>query len=178
VSPRRAYLLERSQRLELPADLAFEFYANALNLAAITPPWLSFKVMTPGPPEMRPGARIDYRLQLHGVPIRWRTRIEAWEPPRRFVDVQVRGPYTLWEHTHTFEPDGPGAVVIRDRVRYALPFGPLGRIAHNAFVRRDLEQIFDYRQQAVAEQLRPQTAQDQRDPGVWRGEYGRYSPSP
>jgi ligand-binding SRPBCC domain-containing protein len=99
---------------------------------------------------MRTGTLIDYRLRLHGVPVRWRTRIEAWEPPERFVDVQVRGPYALWEHTHTFEPDGAHAVVIRDRVRYALPFGPLGRLAHALFVRRDLERIFDHRRRAVA----------------------------
>jgi ligand-binding SRPBCC domain-containing protein len=147
------HVLERSQRLALPAERAFAFYADALNLEAITPPWLAFRVTTTGPIEMRPGALIDYRLRLHGIPVRWRTRIEAWEPSRRFVDVQVRGPYALWEHTHTFEPDGPHAVVIRDRVRYALPFGPLGRLAHALFVRRDLERIFDYRRGAVADAL-------------------------
>jgi ligand-binding SRPBCC domain-containing protein len=144
------HVLERSQRLALPATRAFAFYADALNLEAITPPWLAFRVATPGPIEMRTGTLIDYRLRLHGVPVRWRTRIEAWEPPERFVDVQVRGPYALWEHTHTFEPDGAHAVVIRDRVRYALPFGPLGRLAHALFVRRDLERIFDHRRRAVA----------------------------
>ena len=143
-------MLERSQRLAVPAERAFAFYADALNLEAITPPWLAFRVATPGPIEMRPGALIDYGLRLHGVPVRWRTRIAAWEPPERFVDVQVRGPYALWEHTHTFEPDGADAVVIRDRVRYALPFGPLGRLAHALFVRRDLERIFDHRRRAVA----------------------------
>ena len=102
---------------------------------------------------MRPGTVIDYRLRLHGVPVRWRTRIEVWDPPRRFVDVQLHGPYALWEHTHTFEPDGDGAVVIRDRVRYALPLGPLGRIAHAVFVRRDVERIFDHRRDAVAARL-------------------------
>jgi hypothetical protein len=149
----KVHVLERSQRLALPAERAFAFYADALNLEAITPPWLAFRVTTAGPIEMRPGALIDYRLRLHGIPVRWRTRIEAWEPPRRFVDVQARGPYALWEHTHTFEPDGPHAVVIRDRVRYALPFGPLGRLAHAVFVRRDLERIFDYRRRAVADAL-------------------------
>jgi ligand-binding SRPBCC domain-containing protein len=144
------HVLERSQRLAQPAERAFAFYADALNLEAITPPWLAFRVTTAGPIEMRPGALIEYRLRLHGVPVRWRTRIAAWEPPRRFVDVQLRGPYVLWQHTHTFEPDGPHAVIIRDRVRYALPLGPLGRLAHALFVRRDLERIFDYRERAVA----------------------------
>jgi ligand-binding SRPBCC domain-containing protein len=147
------HVLERSQRLPLPAARAFAFYADALNLEAITPPWLAFRVATAGPIAMRPGTLIDYRLRLHGIPVSWRTRIEAWEPPERFVDVQLRGPYALWEHTHTFEPDGEHAVVIGDRVRYALPFGPLGRLAHALFVRRDLERIFDHRNRAVAERL-------------------------
>jgi ligand-binding SRPBCC domain-containing protein len=150
----KVHVLERRQRLPLPAARAFAFYADALNLEAITPPWLGFRVATPGPIAMGAGTLIDYRLRLHGVPIRWRTRIVAWEPPRRFVDVQLRGPYALWEHTHTFEPAGDDAVVIADRVRYALPLGVLGRLAHSVFVRRDLERIFDYRHQAVAEALR------------------------
>jgi ligand-binding SRPBCC domain-containing protein len=107
---------------------------------------------------MRPGALIDYRLKLHGVPVRWRTRIEVWEPPVRFIDVQLRGPYTLWEHTHTFECDGEHAVVIGDRVRYAIPLGPIGQIAHAAFVKRDLKRVFDYRERAVAERLQSESA--------------------
>jgi ligand-binding SRPBCC domain-containing protein len=150
---RGEYTLVRRQRLQLPIEQAFEFYAQARNLEAITPPWLGFRVTTPGEIEMREGALIEYRLALHRVPVRWRTRIEAWEPPVRFIDAQLRGPYALWVHTHTFEADGPDAVVIRDHVRYALPFGPLGALAHAAFVRRDLERIFDYRAQAVAAQI-------------------------
>lgn len=150
-----ARILERSQRLELPVEEAFAFYADARNLEAITPPWLGFRVTTPGEIELRAGTLIDYRLKLHGIPVRWRTRIEAWDPPHRFVDAQIRGPYSLWEHTHIFEPDGPGAVVIADRVLYALPLGPLGALAHAAFVRRDLERIFDYRREAVRDRLAP-----------------------
>lgn len=121
MSSGRVYVLKRRQRLELPVQRAFEFYAQARNLAVITPPWMGFEVITPGPIEMPPGALIDYRLKLHGVPVRWRTRIVVWKPPLRFLDVQVRGPYALWEHTHTFEPDGEQAVLIGDRVRYAMP---------------------------------------------------------
>jgi ligand-binding SRPBCC domain-containing protein len=158
VSRRRVYVLERRQRLKLPVELAFKFYAQARNVAVITPPWMGFDVITPGPIEMRPGALIDYRMKLHGVPLRWRTRIDVWEPPVRFVDVQVRGPYALWEHTHTFERDGEHAVLIGDRVRYSIPLGPLGRIAHATFVKRDLKRIFDYRERAVVEQLAPEPA--------------------
>ena len=146
-------VLERKQRVGLPLAEAFEFYGDAFNLEEITPPFLDFRVATPAPIEMREGALIEYRLRLHGVPIRWRTRIEAWEPPHRFVDVQLTGPYALWHHTHTFEADGAGAVWIGDRVRYAIPFGPLGALADRLLVRRDVEQIFDYRREAVARRL-------------------------
>jgi ligand-binding SRPBCC domain-containing protein len=149
----RVHILEREQLLALPIEQAFGFYGDALNLEAITPPWLGFSVTTPQPVEMGTGTRLDYRLKLHRVPLRWRTRIEVWEPPCRFVDAQVRGPYALWEHTHEFEPAGAEATTIRDRVRYAIPLGPLGELAHRLFVRRDLERIFDYRQQAVAARL-------------------------
>ena len=150
----RIHVLERAQRVELPPELAFDFYGDADNLEPLTPPWLRFEVTTPMPIEMGAGTLLDYRLRLHGVPVRWRTRIETWERPHGFVDTQVRGPYSLWEHTHRFESDGEGATVIRDRVRYAIPYGPLGSLAHALFVRRDLARIFDYRQEAVAERLR------------------------
>jgi ligand-binding SRPBCC domain-containing protein len=149
----RIHLLERKQRIALPIVEVFALYADAHSLERITPPWLGFEVTTPGPIEMGVGTLIEYRLRLHRVPVRWRTRIEAWEPPRRFVDVQVKGPYSLWEHTHEFEEDGPGATVIRDRVRDAIPFGPLGEIAERALVRRDLRRIFDCRRDAVAREL-------------------------
>lgn len=146
------HVLTRVQRLSgAPGDV-FRFFGEARNLEAITPPFLGFRVLTPEPIAMRPGALIDYRLRLHGVPLRWRTRIEAWEPGVRFVDAQVRGPYALWHHTHEFarDPADPGATVMRDTVRYALPLGPLGELARRAFVARDLARIFDFRAQAVA----------------------------
>jgi ligand-binding SRPBCC domain-containing protein len=147
------HILARTQQLAVPLERAFELYSQARNLESITPPWLGFAVTTAGPIEMRVGTLIDYRLKLHGVRVRWRTRIEQWQPPVGFVDVQLRGPYALWEHTHTFERNGDDAVVIGDRVRYALPLGALGELAHAAFVRRDLDRIFDYRARAVAELL-------------------------
>ena len=94
---------------------------------------------------MGAGALIEYRLRLHGVPVRWLTRIEEWEPGRRFVDAQLRGPYRLWHHTHAFEPDGDGGTLMRDTVRYALPLGPLGELAHRLFVRARPRAIFDFR---------------------------------
>nr|MBA2428483.1 SRPBCC family protein [Thermoleophilaceae bacterium] len=102
---------------------------------------------------MAPGTLIAYRLRLHGAPIRWLTRIEVWEPGRRFVDVQVSGPYALWHHLHEFAPDGDGGTVMRDTVRYGLPFGPFGALAHAVFVRRDVEAIFDFRREAVRSRI-------------------------
>jgi ligand-binding SRPBCC domain-containing protein len=151
--PARIHQLERSQRVELPVEQAFAFYGDALNLEPLTPPWLHFKLLTPLPITLRTGTLLDYTIRLHGVPVRWQTRIERWEAPTGFFDVQAKGPYKLWEHTHAFEPDGDGATIIHDRVRYALPLGPLGALAHRLFVRRDLERIFDYRRDAVAERV-------------------------
>jgi ligand-binding SRPBCC domain-containing protein len=146
-------VLERSQRVEVPIEQAFDFYGDAVNLEPLTPPWLHFEVTTPGEVTFRAGTLLDYRLKLHGVPVRWQTRIEIWEPPVRFVDTQVNGPYSLWEHTHLFEKDGDDATIIHDRIRYSIPLGLLGILAHRLFVRRDLERIFDYRAKAVVERL-------------------------
>ena len=140
--------------LPLPPEAVFPFFGDALNLEAITPPWLGFRVVTPGPIEMAPGARIEYRLRLHGMPIRWRTTIAVWDPPHRFVDVQLSGPYRMWHHTHDFDPATDGGTLMRDTVRYALPFGPLGAAAHRLLVRRDLEAIFDYRGAAVLHKVK------------------------
>ena len=144
--------LERTQHLPQPPEEAFAFFSDALNLERITPPWLRFRVLRPETIEMGPGALIEYRLRLHLVPVRWLTRIEVWEPGRRFVDTQVRGPYRRWVHTHTFEPSGDGTLM-RDVVEYELPLGPIGALARQAFVRRDLERIFDFRREAVAQAL-------------------------
>jgi ligand-binding SRPBCC domain-containing protein len=147
------HVLERSQRVGVTPEQAFAFYGDALNLEPMTPAWLHFEVLTPKPIRLGAGALLDYRLRLHGVPICWQTRIETWEPPLRFVDTQARGPYKLWEHTHLFEPEGDGAVTIRDRVRYEIPLGPLGSVADRLFVRRDLRRIFDFRAEAVRQRL-------------------------
>ncbi len=144
--------LQRRQRLNRPADEAFRFFAEAHNLERITPSWLHFEVRGTEPAELGEGTLIHYRLRLHGVPLRWTSRIEEWAPGRAFVDRQIRGPYRMWHHRHTFAPDGDGTI-IGDEVHYALPLGRLGELAHLLFVRRDLERIFDYRQTAVLDLL-------------------------
>lgn len=143
-------VLERKQFFAEPVEKVFEPFADAANLEAITPPWLHFRIISELPIEMREGAIIEYRLRLHAMPVRWRTVIESWEPPHRFTDVQERGPFALWHHTHTFEAV-EGGTLARDRVRYRVGFGPFGEIAHTLFVRSDLERIFDHRQQAVSD---------------------------
>ena len=148
----REYTLERQQLVPVAPEEAFEFFADALNLEAITPPWLRFRVVTPGPIAMRPGTLIEYRLRLHGLPIRWLTRIEVWHPGRRFEDRQLRGPFRHWHHTHAFAPHD-GGTAMRDVVRYAMPLGPIGRLARAAVVRRDVERIFDFRHDVVAAQF-------------------------
>ena len=144
------HTLRREQRLPGTPDEVFPFFAEAGNLEAITPPWLSFRIATPRPIVMGVGTLIEYRLRLRGLPISWLTRIEVWEPGERFVDQQMRGPYALWHHTHEFAPAPGGGTVMRDTVRYALPFGPLGVLAHRLFVHRDLARIFDFRANEVA----------------------------
>ena len=143
------HTLHREQRLPGPPDEVFPFFADARNLEAITPPLLGFEVVTPGEIEMAVGTLIQYRLKLRGVPVSWLTSIQAWEPPHRFVDTQVRGPYALWHHTHTFVPDGEGGTLMTDTVRYAIGFGPFGELAHRLFVQADVEAIFDFRREAI-----------------------------
>jgi ligand-binding SRPBCC domain-containing protein len=127
-----------------PAEI-FPFFADAGNLQTITPPWLHFRIVTPTPIVMGVGTLIDYRLRVHGLPIRWRSRISAWDPPRFFSDEQIRGPYRMWMHEHTFEPSGEGTLV-RDVVRFAAPGG---KIVHRLFVRRDVHRIFAFRAEAL-----------------------------
>jgi ligand-binding SRPBCC domain-containing protein len=148
------HVLVREQRLPGSPAAVFPFFADAGNLEAITPPWLSFSIVTPRPIEMRVGTLIEYRLTLHRLPVSWLTRIEEWVPGERFVDMQLVGPYRLWHHTHEFRPDGAGGTVMRDTVRWALPYGVAGELARRAFVGRDLERIFDFRRERVAQMIR------------------------
>jgi ligand-binding SRPBCC domain-containing protein len=140
--------LERRQYLDHPLETVFAFFAEARNLERITPSWLSFHVVEGKAIEMGVGTLIDYRLRVHRVPLSWTSRIDEWESGRGFVDRQLSGPYRLWHHRHSFQPSGRGTLVV-DEVDYELPLGRLGELAHRLFVRRDLERIFDFRQQMV-----------------------------
>ena len=135
------------QWLPRSLDEVFPFFADARNLGELTPDWLSFRVLTPEPIPMEPGTLIDYRLAWHGIPLRWTSEIAAWEPPHRFVDRQVRGPYRLWHHEHRFKETDGGVLVI-DEVDYAV-WG--GALAVRLGVRRDIERIFAYRGEKLLE---------------------------
>ena len=104
------FRLEASQFLPVPQDKLFDFFANAANLQRLTPPWLHFSILSPTPITMQSGTLIDYRLRLRGLPLRWRSRISAWEPPRRFIDDQLRGPYRHWRHEHVLETTAGGTI--------------------------------------------------------------------
>jgi ligand-binding SRPBCC domain-containing protein len=143
--PARGLLtLHREVVVPAPIDETFSFFSNASNLERLTPPWLNFRIRTPLPIEMREGTLIDYHIALYGVPIPWRTRIDAWEPGARFVDRQLAGPYRWWHHEHRFERDGAGTRVI-DHVEYMPRASWLSR----RLVQRDIERIFSYRTEAL-----------------------------
>lgn len=150
-SLRATYVLRDEVWLPRPIHEVFEFFADAYRLEEITPPWLHFQVQTAKPVPMYPGSLIDYRLRLHGFPIRWRTEISEWQPPFRFVDRQLVGPYRLWRHLHSFE-ERDGGTFVRDQVEYAVPGGAL---VHRFFVCPDLQRIFVYRRHRLQELMGP-----------------------
>lgn len=136
--------LRREVLIPAPIDEVFEFFSDPANLAKITPKSVGFKDLTTDARPMRPGIRIIHQIRWFGIPVRWDTLIEEYDPPNGFVDTQVKGPYKYWRHQHSFEA-APGGTLMLDRVEYKMPFGPLGMIAHALFVERQLKRIFDYR---------------------------------
>jgi ligand-binding SRPBCC domain-containing protein len=144
------YILERKQIIKRPRAEVFAFFADAANLERITPPELNFHIITPPPFDIRKGALIDYELRLRGIPLRWKTEITQWNPPRDFVDTALASPYKQWIHLHTFEEGAGGETIMKDIVRYRLPLEPLGDLAH-FYVKKELKYIFDYRYKIIEE---------------------------
>ena len=139
----KIYKITTKQIIQRPLAEVFAFFSQPENLALITPDHLAFNIITPPPVEMKQGAIIDYTIRLFKVSIHWRTLITSFEPPFRFVDEQIKGPYNFWHHTHTFQPVDGGVEII-DKVKYSLPLGWLGTLAHSIWVRKDLEKIFEH----------------------------------
>lgn len=148
------HILERTQIIERPREEVFEFFADAGNLERITPPELNFKIISAQPIDIKRSALIDYKLNLRGVPVTWKTEITQWNPPRDFVDTALKSPYKQWIHLHTFEDGDAGETIMKDLVRYRLPFEPFGDLAH-WYVKRELKYIFDYRYKAIEEIFPP-----------------------
>ena len=146
---------ELTDHFEVDADpeSAWRFFSTAENLPLITPPWLRFTTAMEKPVTLGPDAVLDYRIRWMGVPIRWRTRIIDWSPPRQFIDLQVRGPYALWHHQHRFEPSSGGGTVCFDRVIYQLPVPLVRRVVHSLVVRKQLLEIFRFRRRVIGERL-------------------------
>ena len=141
----KGYVLTTQQHVNRSREEVFGFFSDATQLERITPPLLNFKIQTPLPIELKQGTLIDYSLKIRFVPIKWRTEISVWETPNRFVDRQLRGPYKLWNHEHTFE-EVDGGTMVYDRVHYVVPGGP---IIHSLFVKNDLIRIFEYRRSQI-----------------------------
>ena len=156
---RHRYSIEREQFVPRPLLEVFAFFADAANLEVLTPGFLRFRILTPVPIRMAAGTMIDYQIRIAGIPQRWRTLIEVFETPRRFVDVQLHGPYALWRHTHEFS-ESAGGTTIRDSVEYEIPFGLLGVMVRRLLVRRLLEAIFDYRRAKIEEIFGPDTTEE------------------
>lgn len=147
----RKFILRSEAVLEHSPEALFEFFSDAFQLEQITPSWLNFRILTPAPIKIRTGTLIDYSIRLRGIPIRWRTEISEWNPPFSFVDRQLRGPYLLWEHHHTFEQAAEGTLA-RDEVHYRVPGG---RLINWLLVKNDLIKIFEFRHQRMLELFPP-----------------------
>lgn len=142
-------VFETQAYLKVPRGEVFAFFSDPRNLEEMTPPWLHFSIIAASAPKTQKGSLFEYRLRIKGFPVRWKTLIEEWEPPVRFVDVQLKGPYRRWHHTHEFHETDSGTLMI-DRVRYQLHLGWIGSLLAGSMVRRDIQTIFDYRREIMA----------------------------
>lgn len=143
------YRLAVQDRVDAPLEQVSAFFSRAENLGLLTPSWLKWRVLRGAGEEMGEGLELEYKIWLGPIPMSWKTRIAAWQPPRRFVDTQLSGPYASWHHEHRFVPDEGGTTLCEDVVHYSPPLGILGRLAHPFFVAPALRAIFGYRREAI-----------------------------
>ena len=144
----KIHLLERTELFPCTINTVFNFLTDARNEERLAAPFVHFEFLREPPATIIEGTLLEYRLRLYGVPFKWRTKIEILEPPLKLVDIQDRGPFALFRHTHEFRALGD-QTEMTDRVEYAIPFGPIGEIARLLFVDRSLREIFDYRQREL-----------------------------
>ena len=141
----KTYNLKFEQKIDLPVSDVFDFFSKPENLSLITPSRLKFDIITPTPLEMKDGQLIDYSLKImYVIKLHWRTLITHFEKPVKFIDQQIKGPYSLWHHTHKFKKIDGGTLII-DELRYAIPFGFIGRLIHFLYIKHDIKSIFEYR---------------------------------
>jgi ligand-binding SRPBCC domain-containing protein len=150
----KPHVLEKTTIINKPLSTVFEFFSKAENLNALTPPELQFQILTPLPIPMYPGSLINYKIKLNGIPFHWKTVISKWDPPHCFVDEQLKGPYVKWHHTHQFKDLGDGRTEMIDRVEYLAPGWILEPIITALFVKKRVEQIFEYREEKLSELFR------------------------
>ncbi len=158
----KTFWLRKTIWLPQSRATVFEFFSNPGNLDRLTPPWLNFAILTPAMKQITPGALLDYKLRIRGIPIRWQSEIAVWEPPHRFVDRQIKGPYSLWIHEHTFEERANGTLV-GDNVEYGVHGGI---IVNKVLVAPDLERIFNYRHKILEELFNPENTSPSRQTGT------------
>lgn len=146
----RVYHLERELWLPVARDEVFAFFSNPVNLELLTPEAMRLRILSPQPLTMRAGTLIDFAVQVHSIPMRWRSEITLWEPPLRFIDEQRRGPYGSWKHEHRFECRDGGTLIVDD-VHYTLPLGwiPGSGLVHSLLVQPELERVFKHRRDAL-----------------------------
>ena len=144
----KIYTLGFAQQVSRPLPEVFAFFSRAENLEVLTPPWLNFKILKVAPQPIQQGTLVNYSLRVHGIPLHWISEIVEWEPPHRFVDLQLRGPYRVWRHEHRFEARD-GGTLISDTISLALPLGTLGQLAYKMKVQSDVDKIFAFRKAKV-----------------------------
>ena len=146
----KIYEIHTTQVINKPIEDVFVFFSKPENLAVITPKKLGFKILTPTPIKMNKGCLIDYLIHLMGIPVHWRTIITDYDPPHMFIDQQLKGPYSLWHHTHTFKKIENG-VEIKDRIIYSIPLGWMGQLLHKFWIKKDLNNIFSHRKKVISD---------------------------
>lgn len=142
------HILTKTTVINKPLSEVFEFFSNAENLNKITPPDMQFKILTPLPIIIKKGTLIDYKIKVNGIPFNWQTEISEWEPNKRFIDKQLKGPYRVWIHEHTFE-EKDGKTIMNDHVQFLSPGWFLEPIINKLFIEKKVKGIFAYREKIL-----------------------------